>query len=159
MLLFNPTGGVIRVDPAGDGHFGSKRESHTHAGIDLTIPTDNVWSPIEGVLDRKAYPYVSDLAWQGAYIIGSGRDLPFNVKMFYFVPDSDLVGKPLKRGQRVGTPQHISRRYQGQGMIDHIHFEVEIKPFMLLNKDGKWNTGIVRINPAILLGIDTYTKR
>lgn len=156
--MFNPTGGEIRVDPAGDGHFGTGRGSHTHRGLDLTIPTFNVWAPIEGVIERHAYPYVGDKKWQGCLIQGTGRHLPFNCKLFYVVVDDDLVGKLVTGGERIGDPQKISKKYPGQGMIDHVHFEVYFKPFMLMNKYGSWNMGPVYVNPAIFLGIDTYTK-
>lgn len=154
MVLFNPTGGVIRKDPAGDGHFGALRGERKHVGLDLTIPSNNVWSPITGRITRKAYPYANALEWEGCYIVGTGRDSTFNCKLFYCVVDSDLLGTIVSRGQRIATPQKISEKYPGQGMIDHVHLEVEVNPYRVILQDMMWNGRMIYFNPAVLLGLN-----
>lgn len=113
---------VIRVDAAGDGHFGAKRGSREHEGVDLLVEKgDNILAPEDGLLKRAAYPYVGDMTYSGFVFIGdSGKEY----KAFYLKPVWDLIGKRVKDGDVIGTAQAISERYPQSSMKDHVHIEI-----------------------------------
>lgn len=118
--MTNPTGLSIRSDTAGHGYYKAKRGKRTHKGTDyLCVPGQAIYSPIAGKIIRKAYPY-SDKSYEGVVIDGKF----FTIKMFYFKPFVDLIGKTVSRGEHIGTAQDISKRYPGP-MQPHIHLQVD----------------------------------
>lgn len=111
----------IRKDAAGDGHFGTGRVGHRHQGVDLlVIEGEPVYSPVDGIFDRRAVPYPTAPEWKGLVLRGEG----YHVKIFYMVPVDFSPGQPVKRGQLIGHAQAISEKYGGAPMKDHIHVEV-----------------------------------
>lgn len=111
----------IRMDPRGDGHFGSGRTGHTHQGVDLLVNEgDPVASPIDGRIVRYSYAYTDSAKWRNVVIQGEGIE----VKIMYATLAPGLtVGDPVRRGQIVGKAQAISDRYGGPPMLDHLHVE------------------------------------
>lgn len=152
--MINPCGELskIRVDQAGDGHYLTSRGDRLHRGIDLTVVRNMVVSPIDGIVRGEAYPYASDLSWMG--IVIENKD--FVIKMFYLVPDKEVIGKEVRAWHsRIGTAQRISKKYPGQGMIDHIHLEVRLKAFTVVNSEGILMTDSVTVNPQLFIeGLD-----
>lgn len=120
---------VIRVDAAGNGHFGAKRGSRKHQGVDLLVQKgDNVLAPEDGLLKRAAYPYVGDMTYSGFEFIGdSGK----KYKVFYLEPKWDLIGERVNDGDIIGTAQAISERYPQSSMKDHIHIEIRENNLLL----------------------------
>ena len=144
-MMFNPTGGKIRSDTVGDGHFGARRGRHIHAGIDLMcMPGQDVFSPITGVAERTARPYPNDSRWLGIFIVGK----EYNVKMFYMFPEVEYP-RNVTRGERVGYAQDIGLKYEG--CHPHVHLEVYLKNGLDLH--GHWIKDAVKVNPAPLIGL------
>jgi hypothetical protein len=122
--MISPTGLDIRMDSAGDGHFGTLRSiGHTHAGIDFeAVPRQPVVFPITyGRIVRIAYPY-NDKHYRGVLITGYDNKIGIDVlvKMFYLVPFK--VSSILVEGTVIGFAQDISERYTSD-MTPHIHLE------------------------------------
>lgn len=121
--LLNPTGGKIRVDAAGDGHFGTSRNGRTHKGVDFEcIEGQNVVAPCAGIVTRQARPY-PDGDLLGVVINSNGNMLT----MFYMQPDLSLLGHYVEAGQVIGKAQAVSKRYPNQGMKDHVHTQYKHK--------------------------------
>lgn len=119
-MILNPTGREIRSDSAGDGHYHAPRGSRLHEGLDFVcLPCDDVLMPITGKITRMCYPY-SDKSYGGVYIKSDWCD----IKMFYFEPDLDLIGKIVRQGDIIGKAQDITIRYPDQGMMPHIHLAI-----------------------------------
>lgn len=111
----------IRKDAVGDGSFGSGRVGHRHQGVDLlVIEGEPIYSPVDGIFDRRAVPYPTAPEWKGVVLKGEG----YHVKVFYMTPVDFTPGQPVKRGQLIGHAQAISDKYGGAPMKDHIHVEV-----------------------------------
>lgn len=130
--MINPTGGIIRIDNQGAGHFNAPRTGgRRHDGIDLECdPGQEVLSPISGTITRVAYPYAGDLSYTGC-VIENGR---VTVKIFYIKPNLSLIGTDVIAGQPIGLAQDIRRKYGlSSGMLAHIHLEVErVDPMFFL---------------------------
>jgi murein DD-endopeptidase MepM/ murein hydrolase activator NlpD len=146
-ILFNPTGGAIRSDFVGDGHFGARRGKRIHAGIDLIcVPGQPVFSPIAGTVSRFAYPYVGEPEWKGILI----RGRKYDVKMFYLSPTIEKDDE-VTRGQVIGTAQDISIKYPG--CTPHVHLEVYVLAGRALDIQGRWTETPFKIDPAPMVGI------
>jgi len=117
--MISPTGkGPRKTDSHGNGSYGSKRGNRLHEGRDyICDPGQSVYSPISGVISRKAKPYAGE-EYSGVLI----RNDWCAIKMFYLRPDYNLIGKRVKKGQIIGTAQDISEKYPG--MINHIHLSI-----------------------------------
>lgn len=131
----------IRVDPSGDGHFGSGRFGHTHQGVDLLAePGEPVYSPVSGRFIRTGYPYANDRRWLLLVVQGEGVD----VKLMYVSPVVGLhPGDPVVRGQLIGHAQGIADKY-GAPMLHHIHVE------------ARRVVGGHVLNPAAFLDLDPW---
>lgn len=138
-LIVNPTGGKIRSDAGGDGHYGAKRSKkekkgetwvlvvYTHGGTDFEgFPGQPVLAPIAGKIEREARPY-ANANYSGVLLAGpSGK-----VKMFYLRPHAELIGTWVEQGQPIGLMQDISQRYDNVG--PHVHLQIEeFDPELLL---------------------------
>jgi hypothetical protein len=130
--MISPTGLWIRSDRLGDGHFGARRDGgrRNHAGTDFECaPGNPVFAPIAGRIVREARPY-SDGDYSGLLIQNS----QISIKMFYFEPDTSLIGTFVTEGAVIGTAQDISKRY-GKAMTPHIHLQIEsIDPELLIER-------------------------
>lgn len=116
---------VLRNDTEGEGHFGASRGRRTHNGIDILVtPGSAVYCPIEGYMERIAYPYGTsrrNKEWLGCAIQGTGLYRGYEVKIFYMEPF--LLGEYVYPYDIIGKAQAISDRYSSQ-MKDHLHVEV-----------------------------------
>lgn len=125
--FFSPTKPLFKMrnDTRGDGHFGASRGRRVHNGLDLVVsPGSAVYSPIEGVVVRRAYPYGErgrNKKWEGIVIDGKGRYEGYEVKIFYIIPF--MIGHYVEAEDIIGKAQAISKKYSPD-MIDHVHVEV-----------------------------------
>lgn len=121
MIWVNPTGKGMRNDSAGSGAFGAPRGSRKHRGIDLLCePGQEVLAPLDGIFQRLAFPYSDTQEYSGILLLSQ----PYEVKLFYLLPFSNLVGAWVSAGTPIGTAQDVTERYPGQGMLPHIHVQV-----------------------------------
>ena len=119
--MIRPTTGGIRSDAAGDGHFGAPRGSRLHKGVDYSCyANEPVSAPMYGKIVRIAKPY-RDGRWLGVLI----RNSLYEGKLFYFDPYHDRVGSYVQSGEVIGYAQSISKKYPGQGMTDHVHWQIQ----------------------------------
>lgn len=141
MIIQNPTGGKVRVDSGGDGHYGASRTKkgaggklirYSHKGTDFSgTPGQPVKAPISGIIKRKAKPYTSG-TYSGCLIVGKSGVC----KMFYLEPNPDLIGLFVEQGDVIGVMQDISKRYKGVTPHVHIQFD-EFNPELLLDTESK----------------------
>jgi hypothetical protein len=127
----SPTGMGIRNDAGGKGHWGARRKrinangeeiSYYHNGVDYKcIPGQAVFMPFTGQIIRIARPYVDDEKFSGAVI--SCKHM--TVKIFYFEPYPEIIGKIIKIGLPIGRAQDISLKYPESGVTPHIHVQIE----------------------------------
>ena len=128
--VISPTGAGVRgLDKHGEGKYGAGRGNRLHRGADyICTPGQDIVSPIKGVVVREARPYASTEFYSGLLI----RGMDIEIKMFYLVPDTTILGMPVEIGTVIGIAQDISERYSG--MTPHIHLEiVSINPELLIN--------------------------
>lgn len=138
-LIVNPTGGKIRSDAGGDGHYGAKRSKkekkggtwvsivYSHRGTDFEgCPIQPVYAPISGKITRKAAPYRNS-HYSGVVIKGPVGE----IKMFYLQPIRKLIGMNVDQGETIGIMQDISQRYPN--VTPHVHLQIEeLNPELLL---------------------------
>lgn len=130
-IIVPPT---IRVDPAGDGHFGASRGSRTHSGIDyVCTPGKPVFSPVAGTVTKHGYPYGDDLQWR--YIEITDED--DNRHRLFYVEPTAALGEYVLPMEVVGESQDISQRYPGQGMLAHVHYEIKTKEGDFIHPEGE----------------------
>lgn len=121
----------LRKDKVGDGSYdpiekGGTRPTKKHNGVDLiATPGSIVTSPINGKVVRKSFPYGSSSPYQGVLLKGTQEHAGIEFKIFYIIPDDDLIGKEVKKGDRIGIAQKISAKYPGA--LDHIHVEMYVE--------------------------------
>lgn len=127
MIYVNPTGGEIRNDKKGLGHHGAPRGSRTHDGVDLVARKgQDILMPVDGIMIRESLPYSDDLKWRGAHIYNPRIE----IKLWYFLPDKELIGMQLKAGSIIGTAQDIGEKYEL--VTPHIHLRIcKIDPLLL----------------------------
>ena len=127
--MISPTGQGIRQDSMGDGHYGAKRVNRRHTGVDyLCEPGQPIVMPIDGILVRKAKPYAEG-ELSGVAIQADKMDM----KMFYFKPHDDLIGKYILQGEEIGIAQDVSEKH-GHKMFPHVHLEITaIDPDVFIN--------------------------
>jgi hypothetical protein len=145
-MLHSPTGGtLIRTDKAGSGKFKAPRGHRLHAGEDYLCQKGQwVFAPMSGILTRGLYVYPEDYQWKGLEIANElGRGL--KIWLFYVEVLEHKIGTKVLRGEKVGKAQAISENYPGQGMLDHVHMQVELKLTHALIKGNK-----TYINPQVL---------
>ena len=143
----NPTGGKMRNDDAGKGHFGARRidedgNYRSHEGVDIKgkagETTTKVLAPISGRLER-GYPYKEGY---GGFNAGAGTKINGEsffyetarlvagdgvvVEVFYVKLDSNQVGEYVEAGDPIGQMQAVSTRYPNEGMTDHVHVEAKV---------------------------------
>lgn len=113
----------IRVDPSGDGHFGTDRHGHVHEGIDIRAnPGENVFAPFAGTVTKIGRPYADDARFDYVEITGAR----YVVRIMYVAP-AVLDGDHVREGQVIGTVQDIVERY-GAPMLAHVHVELRTVP-------------------------------
>ncbi|MEA3313037.1 MAG: hypothetical protein U9Q18_01530 [Caldisericota bacterium] len=130
MRFINPTGMGIRNDSKGLGHHGAPRGYRKHNGVDFECKDgQDILMPVDGLIARISLPYKDDLKWKGVEIINPRVE----IKMWYFVPDFDLIGKELKAGEVIGMAQNIGKKYPG--VTSHIHVRItKVDPMLLFSE-------------------------
>ena len=79
--MISPTGIDIRIDTQGSGLYGSNRGIRSHKGVDFECkPGQNIYSPINGKIERIAIPYINNDKYSGVVI----KNNKVSIKMFYF---------------------------------------------------------------------------
>jgi|GEM_PF-5907422 len=130
--ILNPSGGVERNDPAGDGWFGAARPGRTHKGVDITVAERNqpILSPIEGKLLRRSNVYTAEdisknpalASYRSAVIEGMGPYAGLTTKLFYVDGDGPKEGEGVVQGQVLGRSQN-RHEIDKDGMLSHVHLE------------------------------------
>lgn len=132
--MINPTGGNIRNDKGGLGHFGASRKKevdgrivrYRHRGTDyVCIPDQEVWIPFTAVIIRRKNPYEGyhGVLFRGKGIVGT---------LFYVDVPNDLIGKEMKEGEIIGRAEDISKKYSL--VTPHVHFQIDkIDPEILIH--------------------------
>jgi len=148
IILSPPVVGGIRVDAAGDGHFGSPRGSRLHAGLDLLAEVgEPVKAPCEVNVLRVGQCYANSTALNLVELAPSlSRDA--RIKILY---TSCIVrpGAILVQGQVIGYAQDVAG-YHGRPMKNHIHLEVDLSRGALLGR-GSRPDDRVRVDPLFFL--------
>lgn len=135
-------------DPLGCGNFGARRSggARTHKGIDfVTVPGQDILSPISGTVTRFPVPYADDPFYKGIEI----KNADYTVKMFYLAPAVAQNAK-VAAGQKIGVAQNISAKH-GQSMTNHVHIEAYDKSGKLID--------ITTLLPAANLNRDLVLKK
>ena len=118
--MISPTGLGIRVDTEGDGNYGARRGSRLHNGVDYICKKgQNIIAPFDMTIKRMSYPN-KDMVLNGIVWV-KGKS---NGRLFYFYPNTDLIGTEVKEGYVIGVAQSISEYYELPLMLDHVHFQV-----------------------------------
>ena len=131
--MINPTGGNVRRDAHGRGHFGAPREKiengrvkrYRHRGKDFVcIPGQDVYMPFTAIPIRKKSPCEGyhGILFRGRGIIGT---------LFYVKIDDSVINTELKEGDVIGIAEDISLKYKG--VLPHVHFQIDkIDPDLLI---------------------------
>lgn len=135
--MISPTGrGVRTSDKWGFGTYGAPRSRtvngkvvrYPHKGVDyICTPGQGVVSPINGKVIRVARPNAKQI-FSGLVIRGTR----ISIKMFYFNPLHNIVGKTVKRGDLIGHAQDVGEVYPG--ITPHVHLQIDsIDPQILMD--------------------------
>jgi len=118
--MINPTGGVIRNDSQGQGHYRAWRGRRLHKGVDyVATPGQMVKAPISGEITRKIQVYRGSKKWVGLEIVGDRA----TVQLYYVEPNPDIIGTYTVAGRFIGEAQDIRQKY-GPEMIAHVHLQI-----------------------------------
>lgn len=119
----------IRNDPAGSGHWGAPRGTEKHKGVDIICQEgDSIYAPINGKFTKYGWPSDDDGKQHLRYIeiTGSGEDSDYIVRLMYCTKTNNLnLNAMVRRGDKIGEAQSVSKAYGKTSMIDHIHYEVK----------------------------------
>lgn len=108
-------------DNYGSGTFGAPRDNGTrkHQGVDvITVPGQDIVSPIAGTVTRFPFPYGDDLRFTGIEI----KNDAYTVKIFYVTP-TVKIGTKVNKGTKIAVAQDLKSKYPN-GITNHAHFEV-----------------------------------
>lgn len=136
-LIISPTGQGIRADSRGSGYYHASRGSRLHQGADfICTPGQDVYCPIAAAtVVRLAFPY-KDRSYGGLLL----RNEHLEIKLFYFEPADNIVGKTVSQGAFIGTAQNIALRYRDpekEDMTPHVHLGIHsADPLLFIN--GQW---------------------
>jgi hypothetical protein len=136
----------IRNDPAGSGEWLASRGWRLHKAIDLLCtPGQVVAAPCDTTIIRHGYAYYNCSDYKLVEL-----EWPYGgIRLLYVDSDID-VGRWVRAGDPVGEAQDITRRYPGQGMKPHIHWEVYFHAgTVAFGKEGR--PSLAYINPEVLL--------
>jgi hypothetical protein len=142
-----------RKDEWGEGHFGAKRGSKQHDGLDLIVtPGQPIFSMIDGTVEKYEQCYSSDPRWLGVQIANS----MLRVELWYMNPKNTVaIGEFVTAGQMVGVAQDISEKYPPNEkilthMIPHIHVRVTLRAFTTI-ANGRYVSFEQYIDPTLLI--------
>jgi len=118
----------VRVDHAGDGHFGKPRGGHTHTGEDaLCIVGATVRSGVAGKVTKLGFCYGSGPgAWDAPrpYRYVEVTCVEGLKHRYLYVEPSVDIGARITVGVPIGVAQDVAARYPDSGMLAHVHYEV-----------------------------------
>lgn len=119
--MISPTGKGVRIDSEGSGEYGAPRGNRRHNGIDYLCDSgQDIVAPFDMFIVRVALPRtgskLSGIQWRTQRSEG---------KMFYFLPDVQLINTWVGQNQVIGKAQSVSSVYGLPDMKDHIHFQVD----------------------------------
>lgn len=123
--MFNP---IRQSDDWGAGFFGASRGSRPHLGVDYVVSEGEVvYSPTDMKITRISYPYATLKEGQSDRLTGIAfsskiAGVNYDGRIWYFVPDSALIGTDVVKGQRIGLAQSLEDRYD-ERMTNHIHVQ------------------------------------
>lgn len=143
--LFAPGMHGIRMDQAGDGTFGARRDGglRGHRGVDYVVPVGGiVWSPCTGRVGQYGYCYPDDYSFRFVRIHTEWAE----VRVLYVDPRV-FGGEMVEPGQILGEAQNIAGRY-GPLMTNHVHLEVRPVRGVRIGSDGHRPNDIVTIDPT-----------
>ena len=110
------------MDIGGGGWWGADRGSRKHKGIDLSTNIgDAIYAPIDGKVVVTKTKISANL--NSTKILGTGDYEGYTVYLFYIKPETALINKIVKRGEKVGIQQDLSADYP-EKVTDHVHFEI-----------------------------------
>lgn len=137
--MMNPTGQPIRNDSGGLGYYGApriktingKQIHYMHQGVDFQCtPGQRIVAPCSCHIVRIARPYATG-HYEGLLL----RSKRATFKLFYIMPNRELIGKSVSEGSPIGWAQDISLRYPQSGVTPHIHLEIDhCDPMILYGK-------------------------
>lgn len=107
-------------DDFGSGAFLASRDGgeREHNGLDIiTVPGEEIFCPVDGVLTRYSYPYGIESGLAG-YQIDTDQYL---IKLWYLAPNRP-EGITVKKGEVIGFAQSLQGRFPG--ITEHVHIEV-----------------------------------
>jgi len=91
---------ILREDVQGSGLFQAKRGDRKHNGVDIRVNKgQEIFTPIEGYVDRESIPYQNDQRWKGLKIDGTGRHSAYSLKIWYFEPTNGIIDTFVQQGQ------------------------------------------------------------
>jgi murein DD-endopeptidase MepM/ murein hydrolase activator NlpD len=126
--LTNPTGGGIRNDSAGEGHYGADRGDRPHLGLDLTTTNgQNIVSPVDGTAvnftgAKTGYPIVDITPSDASLGIDKIRILYVNA------PGGAQLGTSynISAGQTIGSAANLQSLGYSNGVTPHAHVQVYV---------------------------------
>lgn len=114
------TMGKIRNDRAGKGFYLASRAGRLHYGVDFeSTPGEPIRCSVRGKFIKVGLPYRNN---HYRYIEIRNKDL--FMRYFYVEP---VIKDSYSDGDVVGLAQNIAAKYDGSGMINHVHFEAYYK--------------------------------
>ncbi|XP_058477769.1 leukocyte cell derived chemotaxin 2, tandem duplicate 1 [Solea solea] len=116
----NPNNGRRTSDSWGHGHFGAKRGTREHKGLDIACEDGSVvYAPFDVTLEGRLTVYTdSAKAAINSGINLSGGGLRF--KLFYVRPDR--TSGTVTKGQRIGVMLPMQSVYPG--ITSHVHVQM-----------------------------------
>lgn len=133
----NPTGGKIRVDSSGDGHFGAPRtrngKPYPHNGSDYRAKVDDpVRVVTNGIINRLGWCYPGAGYRYIAIRTAEGHE----ARELYVRPGNNIIpGTVVQVGEIIGFVQDLTLRYRN--IDNHVHLDILFQ--------GQW------INPETLI--------
>jgi hypothetical protein len=135
-------------DKWGSGFFGASRGNRPHLGVDVkTTPGERIYAPADMWIERTSNPY-STGSYSGLKFRMSSNSRTFVGRVFYVLPNSEVVGLEVKQGQFIGTAQDISKKYPG--MINHAHWQLK-QTEGIITPNGITYNGDEYVNPMNFL--------
>jgi len=142
-----------RADEWGSGHFGARRGSKKHDGLDLIVtPGQPIFSMIDGTVEKYEQCYLHDTRWKGVQIANA----QLRVELWYMDPTNTVaVDEFVQAGQMVGVAQDISIKYPPtekipHDMTPHLHVRVTLRAFTTI-ANGRYVSFEQYIDPSLLL--------
>ena len=143
--LFAPGSYGIRVDQAGDGNFGARRDGglRGHRGVDYAVPAGGiVWAPCSGRVGQYGYCYPDDYTFRFVRIQTDWAE----IRVLYVDPRVEL-GEKVEPGMILGEAQNIAGRY-GPLMTNHVHLEVRPVRGVRIGIEGRRPDDVVTVDPT-----------